>query len=76
MRMAILFRVAEASIPSRLATKWRQPYAQTCEYVKSRIAITLVQATNRCIRGSRVLEHKIGIHCLQWEDNDGINLFI
>ena len=48
-------------IPSSLATKWRQPYSRTCGYVKSRVAITLVRATHRCIRGSRVLEHKISV---------------
>ena len=42
-----------------LATKWKQSYSKTCEYVKSRIAIALVRATHRCIRGSRVTEHRI-----------------
>ena len=32
-------------IASRLATKWKQPYSNTCGYVKSRVAITLVRAT-------------------------------
>ena len=41
-------------ISSRLATKCKQPYSKTCGYVKSRIAITLVRATHRCIRGSRM----------------------
>ena len=36
-------------IASRLATKWKQPYSMTCGYVKSRVAITLVRATHRCI---------------------------
>ena len=39
-------------LASRLATKWKQSYSKTCEYVKSRIAITLVRATHRCIQGS------------------------
>ena len=37
-------------LASRLATKWNQPYSKMCGYVKSRIAITLVSATHRCIR--------------------------
>ena len=41
-------------LASHLSTKWRQPYSKTCGYVESRIAITLVRATHRCIRGSRV----------------------
>ena len=42
--MATLKRLA-----SRLATKWKQSYSKNCGYVKSRIAITLVRATHRCI---------------------------
>ena len=60
---------------SRLATKWRQPYSKMCGYVKSRIAITFVRATHHCIRGSRVLEHRIIVHQPQWEDGAGLNLF-
>ena len=48
-------------IASRLATKWKQSYSKTCGYVKSRIAITLVRATHRCIRGSRVPAHRISV---------------
>ena len=44
-----------------LATKWKQPYSKTCGYVKSRIAITLVCATHRCIRGSRMPAHRISV---------------
>ena len=46
-------------IVNRLASKWRQSYSKTCGYVKSRISITLVRATHRCIRGSWVPAHKI-----------------
>ena len=48
-------------IASRLATKWRQPYFKTCGYVKSRVAITLVRATHRCLRGSQVPAHRISM---------------
>ena len=44
-------------ITSRLATKWNEPYLRTCRYVKSRVTITLVRATHRCIRGARVPTH-------------------
>ena len=37
------------SLASRLATKWKQSYYKRCVYVKIRIAITSVRATNRCI---------------------------
>ena len=53
------------SISSHLATKWRQPYSRACIYVNIRVIITLVQATHRCIRGSRVPAHKISVQCLQ-----------
>ena len=62
-------------IASCLATKWQQPYSQTCGYVKSRIAITLVWATHWCIRESRVTAHRISIHCPQWDNGARINLF-
>ena len=38
-------------ISRRLKKKWLQTYLRTWRYVKSRVAITLVQATHRCIQG-------------------------
>ena len=60
---------------SRLVTKWLQPHSQTCGYAKCKIAITLVRATHRCIRGSRVPAHRISVQNPQWEDGTGLNLF-
>ena len=62
-------------IACRLATKWKQYYSETCGYVKSRIAITLVRATHHCIRGYRVPAHRINLQQPQWEDGAGLNLF-
>ena len=62
-------------IASRLATKWRHPYSKTCGYVKSRVAITLVRSTHRCLRGSQVPAHRISVQRPQWEDGVGLNLF-
>ena len=62
-------------IASRLATKWNQPYSNTCGYVKSRVAIILVRATNCCIQESWVQTHRISVQRTQWEDGFGINLF-
>ena len=62
------------SIASCLATKWWHTYSRTFGYVKIMIAITLVQATHQCIRGSRVPAHKISVQSLQWEDGAGINI--
>ena len=62
-------------ISSCLATKWRKPYSKTCGYVKSRVAITLVRATHRCLRGSRVPAHRISVQKPQWDDGARLNLF-
>ena len=62
-------------IASHLATKWEQSYSKTCGYVKSRIAINLVRATHRCIRGYQVPAHRIIVQRPQLEDGAGINLF-
>ena len=62
-------------IAIQLAKNWRQPYSRTCRYVKSSIAITLVRATHRCIRGSRVTAHRISTQSPQWEDGARLNLF-
>ena len=48
-------------LASRLANKWKQSYSKICGYVKSRIAITLVRATHRCIRGSLVPAHRLSV---------------
>ena len=62
-------------IASRLTSKRKQHYSKTCGYVKSRIAITLVRATHRCIRGSWVPTHKISVQRPQCEDGSGLALF-
>ena len=62
-------------IASHLSTKWRQPYSKTCGYVKSRVSITLVRATHRCLCGSWVHSHWISMQRPQWEDGAGLNLF-
>ena len=40
-------------ITSRLAQKWKELYSRTCGYRKSKVAITLVQATHSCIQEGR-----------------------
>ena len=58
-----------------LANKWKQSYSKTFGYAKGRIAITLVRATHRCIRGSLVPAHRNSVQLPQWEDGAGLNLF-
>ena len=62
-------------IASFLASKWQQSYSKTCGYVKSKIAITFVRATHRCIRWSRVPAHKISVQIPQWEYGEGLEFF-
>ena len=62
-------------ITSHLTQKWQEPYSRTCWYVKSRVAITLVQATHRCIRGSRVLTSRIIMTRPKWEYGTGFHIF-
>ena len=62
-------------IASRLVSKWKQPYLKTCGYDTSRVVITLVLATHRCIRRSRVPAHKISVQRPKWEDGAGLAMF-
>ena len=38
----------------KLASKWKSPYSVTCGFVNARISIAILQASQLCIRGSRV----------------------
>ena len=62
-------------IASRLMTKWKEPYSRTCGYLKSRVAIILVRAAHRRIRGARVPASQISVKRPQWEDSVGLHLF-
>ena len=63
-------------LASLLAIKWEKPYSHTCGWVRSRIAIALVRATHRCIRGSRIPHHHISDTLTHpaWEDGAGLHL--
>ena len=58
-----------------LAKKWRKPYSSVCGYVRARLRIALVRATNRCIRGSRVPARLMSSPRQQWDDGMGLALF-
>ena len=62
-------------LASRLAAKWRKPYSWSCGYIRSRVAITMVRATHRCIQDSRVPTNRIIVQRAQWEDGARINLY-
>ena len=72
--MGVEATVTLKRIASRLPTKEKQSYSKTCGYVTSRIAITLVRTTHRCIQGSRVPSHRTSVQRPQWEDGMGLNL--
>ena len=48
-------------IASCLMTKWKQPHSWTCGYINSRVAVNLIRATHRCIRGSWVQQKNISV---------------
>ena len=62
-------------ISRRLTNNWKEPYSHTCGYVKNILAINLVRATHRCIRGNRVPASQIRVNRPQWEDGAGLHLF-
>ena len=62
-------------IASRLAQKWRKPYSRNYGYMKGKVAITLAQATHRCIRGGTVPASRISVIRPQWEEDAGLHLF-
>ena len=53
-RMIIEAEATLKFLTRQLAAKWRQPYSPTCVYIWSRVAITMMCATHRCIWGSHV----------------------
>ena len=62
-------------IASHLATKWEGSYSSTYGYMKSRLAITIVRATQRFICGSMVSESQISVTRPQWNNVTVIHLF-
>jgi hypothetical protein len=40
-------------LTAKLATKWQQPYSQTCGYITARLSIAIVHATHLCLQGRR-----------------------
>jgi len=58
----------------KLAEKWHRPYSQTVSFVKTRFAISLVRAKNRCFRGSRIPAGRIS-HRVDWKDGAGLGLY-
>ena len=62
-------------LAGRLASRWSQPYSQVCGFLNARVAVALVRATHRTLRGSRVPASRISVRRPQWEDGAGLHLF-
>ena len=60
-------------IASRLAQNLKELYSSTCGYAKSRVAITLVQATHCYIRGGVVPASHTSKTRPQWEEGGGLH---
>ena len=58
----------------KLATRWARPHCRTTSFLRTRFAISLVRAKNRCIRGSRIPASAISRR-IDWDDGAGLGLF-
>ena len=61
-------------LSKRLSKKWFRPYSKTVSFVRTRFAISLVRAKNRCLRGSRIMTDSISRR-VDWEDGAGLGFF-
>ena len=69
-------KIVMRRITEKLADNWRKPYSEDSGYANARMIIAIVQATHRCIRGSRVPTSRVSNRRpLLWEDQAGLSLF-
>ena len=61
-------------IAMKLARKWSRPYSQVVSFAKTRFAISLVRAKNRCLRGSRIRPEAMSFR-VQFDDGAGLGLY-
>jgi hypothetical protein len=61
-------------IAMKLATKWSSPYSQVVGFIKTRFAISLVRATSRCLRGSRIKPEAMSFR-VSFDDGAGLGLY-
>ena len=62
-------------LASLLSTKWRLPYSQVMNYVKTRMSIAVTRSMNTFLCGSRIPVSKISEKYPIWEDGAGMYLF-
>eukprot|EP00957_Ditylum_brightwellii_P033827 2563836-Ditylum_brightwellii.AAC.1 len=56
----------------KLAVKWDCPISQATNYVKTTMSLSIVKATNCCLRGSRVRSASMSTRRIPCEDGTGI----
>jgi hypothetical protein len=60
----------------QLAQKWECPTAKTANYVKTTMSLSIVRATHRCLRGSRVNSSAMSYKSWPSEDGAAIGLLL
>jgi len=55
-------------ITQLLSEKWWRPYSSTFGYVKSCMSIAVAQATNLCLRGTRMKNHSLDNRRYLWDE--------
>ena len=71
--MGVECKAATQRLAAALSAKWRRPYSEMCGFVRSRLSLALVRATNLCIRGTRNPTKRSPT--FQWESGAGVNLY-
>ena len=57
-------------LAARLADKWAKPYSTTMNFVRTQLSLSILRATNHCLRGAR---RKLS--ALHFEDGAALPLF-
>jgi len=66
-------KAAGRRLAAKLAVKWNRSYSEVCGYVRSRLAIALVRASSRCLRGAR--DPTARCSHPQWDSGTGLSLY-
>ena len=71
-------RAPEADAASRrlagqLSKKWSRPYGQVCQFVRARLALSLIRSASRCLRGER--NRQVAPPAWAFDSGPGLTLF-
>jgi hypothetical protein len=64
---------ASKRLASTLAAKWKRSYSEICGFVRSRLSITLIRSSSRCLRADRNPTHRF--HPPIWDWGTGLALY-